>query len=181
MTNIIHMKRSDRFRPRSLLLMTAVVALALVGCGNSSDDSSGPSDSSSSSSSSGGTSDTDQDSSEDSTYDDIAEEETTSDESSDEDVDSVGSNNEPSGDGLSGDELAANISQQYQSRWEEFFGMPMDDEDAPVRCDALEAELDATTECEVDMGGGAWMPLDVKVTSVTSVGFEYSVTPNLYG
>jgi|CXWK01.1.fsa_nt_gi hypothetical protein len=175
------MKLSHRFRPLPLLLMTVAVALVLGGCGNSSDDSSGPSDSSSSSSSSGGTSDSDQDSSDDSTYDDTAEAETTSEEPTDENDDKVGSNNKPSGDGLSGDELAANISQQYQAQWEELFGMPMDDEDAPVRCDALEAELDATTDCEVDMGGSAWMPLDVTVTAVTPVGIEYQVMPSLGG
>ena len=46
---------------------------------------------------------------------------------------------------------------------------------------ALEAELDATTDCEVDMGGSAWMPLDVTVTAVTPVGIEYQVMPSLGG
>ncbi len=101
--------------------------------------------------------------------------------SADQETDSVGSNSEPSGNGLSGEELADNISQQYRAQWEELLGMPMEDADAPVRCDALEAEEGATTECEVKMAEGLWMPLDVEVTTVTSVGIEYSVTPNLYG
>lgn len=158
-----------------------VAALVVGGCGDSSDDSSGSSYSSSESSSSDESSDSNQNASEDSTFDDTANGGTTSDTPTEEDSDAVGADNEPSGEGLSGDELAANISQQYQARWEEFFGMPMDDEDAPVRCDALEAELDATTDCEVDMGGGAWMPLDVTVTAVTPVGIEYQVVPSLGG
>lgn len=181
MTNIIHMKRSHRFRPLSLLLLTVAVTLALGGCGNSFDDSSGPSNDSSSSSSSGGASGGDQDSSDVSIDDDTADETTDSGTSTGDDPDAVGADNEPSGDGLSGDQLATSISRQYQTQWEELLGMPMDDEDAPVRCDALEAQVGATTECEVKMAEGLWMPLDVETVTVTSVGVEYTVTPNLYG
>lgn len=150
------------------------MTMGASGCASNAGESSGSTSDRSSSSGSSSSGASANSSDDETAFDD-------SDAATDEETDSVGSNSEPNGDGLSGDELAANISRQYQAQWEEFFGMPMEDADAPVRCDALEAEEGATTECEVKMAEGVWMPLDVEVTTVTPVGIEYSVTPNLYG
>jgi len=93
----------------------------------------------------------------------------------------VGESNEPNGEGLDGDELASNIGAEYRDRWQEFFGMPIESDEVPVRCDGLEAQLGATTDCEVELGEGMWMPLDVEVTAVTPLGIEYQVAPSLGG
>jgi hypothetical protein len=158
---------------RYLLVIPAVAMLALSACGAETSDESLPADDVSSNSSPANDSDAN-------TPETESSPETGESQDTDDGAE-VGANNSPDGDGLTGDKLAENISKEYQARWSEFLGMPMENADAPVRCDGLEAAVGATTECEVKMAEGLWMPLDVEVTTVTPIGIEYSVTPNLYG